>query len=128
LWSPDSKRIAFADIYGKLFVVTVADGSEVEVADDVYGQMFGYEWSPDSNHLVYRSGRDEKQGLWISDRFDSNAHRISEDGSDAFPRWSPDGTKIAFTSTRSRSFDVWVMDLDIDDLRAELGLPARPRK
>jgi tricorn protease len=53
LWSPDNKRIAFSDKDGKLFVVTVANGAEVEVADDIYGQMFGYEWSPDGGHLAF---------------------------------------------------------------------------
>jgi tricorn protease len=102
LWSPDSKRIAFADIYGKLFVVTVADGSEVEVADDVYGQMFGYEWSPDSNHLafflnnqtgVFRifiwsvSGGDPRQVT--SDLFNSYA-----------PVWGTGGDYLFFISER----------------------------
>jgi LysM repeat protein len=67
------------------------------------------DWSPDSSQVVYRSGREGKQGLWVSDRFDSVQHRITDGGSDAFPRWSPDGKWIAFQREEEGNVDIYLM-------------------
>ena len=67
------------------------------------------DWSPDSHWVVYRSGREGQQGLWISDRFDSVPRRITEDGTDSFPRWSPDGKWIAFQRESGGNVDIYVM-------------------
>jgi Tol biopolymer transport system component len=67
------------------------------------------DWSPDSSHLVYRSGRNGDQGLWISDRYDSVPRRITDNGSDSFPRWSPDGRWIAFQREADGNVDIYLM-------------------
>ena len=43
---------------------------------EILGEQVG--WAPDSNQSVYRSGRDNKQGLWISncDDFRSHSHHL----------------------------------------------------
>ncbi len=53
VWSPDGGRIAFSDKDGGLFVVTVADRSVVEVANERYGQANDYGWSPRGGHLAF---------------------------------------------------------------------------
>jgi hypothetical protein len=74
-------------------------------------------WSPDSNRLVYRSGRENRQGIWISNRDDSGASNITNDGSDAFPRWSPDGRRIAFHRESGGNVDVYTMNVDGSNIR-----------
>ena len=118
-WSPNGKAIAWDAKPGGSYRIYF-DGEEdtdyeYQSAIEIPGEH--PDWSPDSNHLVYRSGRDEKQGIWISDRFDSNAHRISEDGSDAFPRWSPDGKQIAFQREAEGNVDLYVMNADGSNVR-----------
>ena len=75
------------------------------------------EWSPDSAQIVYRSGRDNKQGIWISNRDDSGAHNITSEGDDSFPRWSPDGKKIAFHRSSGGNVDIYVMNTDGSNIR-----------
>ena len=81
------------------------------------------DWSPNSDQLTYRSGRDGKQGIWISNRDDSGAHNITNDGSDAFPRWSPDGGSIAFHRDTDGNVDIYVMNLDGSNVRRLTDAP-----
>ncbi|MDH3815747.1 MAG: S41 family peptidase [Acidobacteriota bacterium] len=102
LWSPDSKRIAFSDIYGKLFVVTVADGAEVEVADDSYGQMFDYEWSPDSGHLAFSLNNETgvfRIHIWSASG--GEPHQVTSDLFNSYaPVWGTEGDYLFFVSER----------------------------
>jgi LysM repeat protein len=133
-WSPDGQSLSF---YGEEGVDRqLQDGTPVvfeglsngilTVSVDFYGEkgtdfevqsaveIMGEhpDWSPDGNQIVYRSGREGKQGIWISDRFDSVVNRITDDGSDAFPRWSPDGRQIAFQREADGNVDIYVMNPD----------------
>lgn len=80
-------------------------------------------WSPDGQRMVYRSGRDNKAGLWISNRDDSNATLITNDGSDAFPTWSPDGRTIAFSRTINGNTDIYRVNADGSDLQRLTDAP-----
>jgi len=102
LWSPDSKRIAFSDKDGKLFVVTVADGAEVEVADDSYGQMFDYEWSPDSGYLAF--SLNNETGVFRIHIWSASGGEPRQVTSDLFnsyaPVWGTEGDYLFFVSER----------------------------
>ena len=52
-WSPDGKRLAFSDKDGKVFVLTLADKSVVQVADEARGQVRTTTWSPCGTHLAF---------------------------------------------------------------------------
>jgi len=100
-WSPDSKRIAFSDIYGKLFVVTVADGSEVEVADDIFGGIFDYEWSPDSKYLAFSLNNVHGMSrvfIWTDG---GEPRQVTSDLFDSYsPVWCTEGNYLFFVSER----------------------------
>jgi tricorn protease len=101
-WSPDGKRIAFSDIYGKLYVVTVADGSEVEVADDVYGQMFGYKWSPDSGHLAFFLNNETRFfRIFVWSVGGGEPRQVTSDLFNSYaPVWGTEGDYLFFISER----------------------------
>lgn len=80
-------------------------------------------WSPDGQRMVYRSGRDNKAGLWISNRDDSNATLITNDGSDAFPTWSADGRTIAFSRTVNGNTDIYLINVDGSNLQRLTDAP-----
>jgi LysM repeat protein/Tol biopolymer transport system component len=111
-WSPNGYMITWdAKPGGSSYTVFFygEEGSDYEAQSAIQIPGEHPDWSPDSNNVVYRSGREGKQGLWVSDRFDSVAHRITDDGTDAFPRWSPDGKWIAFQREAEGNVDIYVM-------------------
>lgn len=99
-------------------------------AVDPTSQQFHFEipgeqasWSPDGEKLVYRSGRDNKAGLWISNRDDSNATRITDNGTDSFPTWSPDGKTIAFSRDINGNMDIYTISVDGSNLQRLTDAP-----
>ncbi len=52
-WSPDSKKIAWADKDLNLWWVDVSEKKPVKVDHGEYGEITNYSWSPDSKWLVY---------------------------------------------------------------------------
>jgi TolB protein len=74
-------------------------------------------WSPDSQKIVYRSGRDGITGIWISNRDDSGHTNITQGGSDSFPAWSPDGKTIAFSRDEGGDVDIYTMNVDGTNLK-----------
>ena len=102
-WSPNGDRIAFSDYLGRLMVVTVADGSEVLVADDIIGAIGDYEWSPNGGHLAF-SLRNEAgvSRLFIWSVADGELRQVTSDLFDAAnPAWDPDGDYLFYISERS---------------------------
>ncbi len=99
-WSPDDKRIAFSDKNGKIYVLGVDDKKLVEIADDDYGLVQDYSWSPDSAWLAYSlGGENDHRSLWIWSVADGKARRISDGTFDEeSPSWDPDGKYLYYLS------------------------------
>jgi tricorn protease len=83
-------------------VVTVADGSEVEVADDVYGQMFGFEWSPDSGHLaLFLNNETGIFRIFIWNVSGGEPRQVTSDLFSSYaPVWGTEGDYLFFISER----------------------------
>ncbi len=111
-WSPNGNMIAYDATHGgpdrRIYFLGTADNQQYNI--EIPGEQGS--WAPDSNQIVYRSGRDGKQGIWVSNRDDSGAHPITNDGSDAFPAWSPNGRKIAFHREAGGNVDIYLMNSD----------------
>jgi tricorn protease len=103
VWSPDSARIAFSDKDGKLFVATVADGREVQVADHIWGAIADYAWSPDGGHLAFSLANPAQVSqLSIWSVSDGRLRTVTSEYFDATtPAWSPDGSYLFYLSNRS---------------------------
>ncbi len=52
-WSPDSKKIAWADKDLNLWWVDISEKKSVKVDHGEYGEITNYSWSPDSKWLAY---------------------------------------------------------------------------
>ncbi len=101
-WSPDGARLALADKDGKLYVVTVAGKKVVEIADDRFGGIFDYAWSPDGGHLAFSMG--EHTGMRVLHVWsvaDGKVKRLTSEMFSSFgPAWDPEGKLLYFLSNR----------------------------
>ncbi|HJT80155.1 MAG TPA: hypothetical protein VJ719_03070, partial [Chthoniobacterales bacterium] len=61
LWSPDSKKLLWADRMQRLRFVDVTTKAVTEVDHDKWGEIQGYDWSPDSQWIAWT--RPEENGL-----------------------------------------------------------------
>jgi hypothetical protein len=122
-WAPSGEMIAFDAARGgpdrRIYCLGTADNQQYNI--EIPGEQAS--WSPDSNQIVYRSGRDGKQGIWISNRDDSGAHNITNEGNDSFPNWSRDGRTIAFHRDAGGNVDIYVMNTDGSNIRRLTDAP-----
>jgi Tol biopolymer transport system component len=115
-WAPNGEMLAFDATPGgnrRIFFLGTAENRQFDIQID--GEQA--DWSPDSKQIVYRSGRNNKQGIWISNPDDSGAHNITNEGNDAFPSWSPDGRQIAFHREAGGNVDIYIMNVDGSNVR-----------
>lgn len=114
--SPNGQMVAFDAKPGgdyRIYFLGTADNQQFRF--EILGEQA--DWSPDSQKVVYRSGRDGKTGIWISNRDDSGHTIISNGGSDSFPAWSPDGKTIAFSRDEGGNVDIYLMNIDGSNVR-----------
>ena len=101
-WSPDGKRLAFSDKYGKLHVLTIADKTLKEVADDRFGLLYDFAWSPCGQHLALTlSDANEFGSLYVWSVADSRLRRITDELTDeGSPAWDPAGDYLFYIARR----------------------------
>lgn len=101
-WSPDGKRLAFGDKDGKVFVVSVADGTVVEVADDSRGEVRDYVFSPDGQWLAFSmSDANGTRSLWIWGAGDGKTRRVTDEWwNETNPAWDPEGRYLYYLGDR----------------------------
>lgn len=107
-WSPDGKRIAYADKPAARWEVSVInpDGSGRQVLTEAMSSLHGLDgpvdWSPDSMRLLFQSDTNPFEArIYV---VDVNTRKIDAvtDGPwfDEAPSWSVDGKSAIFMSTR----------------------------
>jgi tricorn protease len=101
-WAPDGKRLAFSDKDGKLFVLTVADKKVVEVADDAFGGIGDYAWSPDGQFLAFSLGNfNGNNSVHVWSVADGKLRAVTDPMWNAqSPAWDPDGEYLYYLSER----------------------------
>lgn len=120
--SPNGQMVAFDAKPGgdyRIYFLGTADNQQFKY--EILGEQA--DWSPDSQKVVYRSGRDGKTGIWISNRDDTGHTLITDNGSDSFPAWSPDGRKIAFSRDEGGNVDIYIMNADGSNIQRLTDAP-----
>ncbi|MBN1995392.1 MAG: protein kinase [Anaerolineae bacterium] len=120
--SPDGQAVAYDARPGgdyRIYFRSLADNPLYRF--ELVGEQG--DWSPDGERLVYRSGRDNKQGLWISNRDDSGHINLTLHGTDSFPAWSPDGRAIAFSREVDGNMDIYTINVDGSNLQRLTDAP-----
>ncbi len=114
--SPDGKMVAYDARPGgdwRIYFLGTTDNQQFRF--ELVGEQA--DWSPDSQKVVYRSGRDGKTGIWMSNRDDSGHTQITSGGADSFPAWSPDGRTIVFSRDEGGNVDLYAVNVDGSNLR-----------
>ncbi len=120
--APDGTMIAYdGDRGGGRRIYFLGTDANQQFRYEIIGEQA--DWSPDSQKIVFRSGRNNQTGIWISNRTDSDYTRITTDGSDSFPTWSPDGQTIAFSRDSGGSTDIYTVNVDGSNLQRLTDAP-----
>src|SRR6266576_1528033 len=102
IWSPDSKKLLWADRLQRLRYVDVASKAVTEIDQDKYGEIRGYDWSPDSQWITW--SRPEENGgekVYLFSTVDKKPVTVTDDWYSASnPTFSDDGKYLLLTSSR----------------------------
>ncbi len=119
-WSPDSKKIAFADKTTTLYYVDIDTKTLTKIDKSGYDDITSYSWSPDSNWLAYeKTEKNRLSSVFLYSLKDKKIYRVTDyltnDGS---PVFSPDGKYLFFASMRdfNATMDSFDMNYTYNDL------------
>jgi hypothetical protein len=97
-WSPDGKRIAYADGEpgaADLFVVDV-EGGGVEPIVTGTADDLSPSWSPSGAEILFSSDRTGQSEVWAIELATGRLNQITADGGNTHPCVSPSGDKVAW--------------------------------
>jgi TolB protein len=134
-WSPDSRfllvssgRKAYDNVvahgddgdgWWNIYRLDVATGESMPLTSLTNASSGMADWSPDGSRIVFVSGRDGRQQIYMMSANGQNVQRLSDgEGNDWYPVWSPDGQFIAFSRSfgRASTMDIYRMHADGSDL------------
>lgn len=103
VWSPDSRRLAFADQSGPIFVFDIPSGRLTRADSEPWAEPTELAWSADSSWLAYtKTGANRLTAIW---RFDVATGARQPLTADAFnagtPVFDPTGERFFFISYRN---------------------------
>ena len=134
-WSPDSKKLVFADKSTRLFYVDVAQKKPVQIAQGEYGDINDYNWSPDSQWVTYaKPSENRNYVVYLYSLSTGKSTPVTTDASNsAAPDFDPEGKYLYFISNRDYNEVLGVYDFEfanpkaarvyIATLRADLPSP-----
>ena len=117
LWSPDSKKIAFADKHLNLYVVELAHPTPVRVAvapTEGFGQSsFDAAWSPDSRWLAYTNALPNfLRAAFVYDLTERRSRQITDGRSDVrYPQFDANGEYLYLAASTNTGLTSQGLDM-----------------
>ena len=116
VWSPDSKKIAFADKRLNLWYVDVDKGAPVKVDTNTFDfdeNDFAQQWSPDSQWIVYtRTLQNYLHAVVVYSLDSAKSNQITDGMSDAqYPNFDANGKYIYFTASTNTGLAAAGLDM-----------------
>ncbi len=101
-WSPDSKKLAWADKDLKLWWIDIKDKKPVLVDQGKYGEITNYAFSADSKWLAYDKNADTGYSIvYIYSLGDAKITPITTSMTNSYaPLWDPEGKYLYYLSDR----------------------------
>jgi Tol biopolymer transport system component len=114
VWSPDSRRIAFASNRTGTWQIYLmdADGTDVTLLNTGTGDATEPAWSPDGNRIAFVSGRKKNPDIWVVNLNGTGLQQLTIDTKiDVSPTWSPSVTnpQIMWSNGPGGQLDIWKM-------------------
>ncbi|HYT23931.1 MAG TPA: PDZ domain-containing protein, partial [Candidatus Polarisedimenticolia bacterium] len=102
LWSPNNKKLAWADKDLRLWYVDIADKEPVEVDRAKYAEIANYSWSPDSKWLAYdKQDENGNSAVQLYSLADKEITPITNSFTNSYsPVFDPAGKYLYFISNR----------------------------
>jgi Tol biopolymer transport system component len=111
VWSPDSRRIAFAsnrDGTWRIYAMD-ADGTDTTLVPTGTGDATQPAWSPDGTRIAFVSTRTGNPDVWVVNLTGSGLTRLTTDTKlDVSPTWAPNA-RIAWSNGPGGQLDIWSM-------------------
>jgi tricorn protease len=126
-WSPDSKRIAFADKHLRIWYVDVAGGKPVKIDTGLrggFGAATQLSWSPDSQWIAYtRDLESELHAVFLYSLTSHTATQITDGMSNAAnPVFDRNGKYLYFTASTNNGPSDAGIDLSSLDRTVNAGV------
>jgi tricorn protease len=101
-WSPDSKKLLFADKDLKLYYVDVESRKITEIDSTKIGEIYDYSWSPDSKWITYAKPNPNRfYSVFLYTLKDGKIFQVTEGFTDdSEPIFDPEGKYLYFFSKR----------------------------
>jgi len=114
VWSPDSKKLAWADKDLRLWYVDINDKKPVEVDRGKYAEITNYSWSPDSKWIAYDSQVVTNNSVvYLYSTVDKKSTPVTDELVNSIgPVWDPEGKYLCFFS--DRDFNELVGNVDFE--------------
>ena len=102
IWSPDSKKLLWSDRLQRLRYVDVASKAITQVDQDKFGEIRGYDWSPDSQWIAWsRPEENEGEKVYLFSTADKKPVAVTDEWYSASnPTFTDDGKYLLLTSSR----------------------------
>ncbi len=102
VWSPDSKKLAWADKDLRLWYIDIGDKKPVEVDRAKYAEIANYSWSPDSKWLSYdKQDENGNSAVQVYSLADKKITPITNSFTNSYsPVFDPAGKYLYFISNR----------------------------
>jgi tricorn protease len=139
VWSPDSKKLLFADKDVRLFYVDVDQKTPVFIDQGKYNDITQYVWSPDSRWVAYAKQEENTNStINLYSLVDKKiTPATSSFNNSSSPSFDPDGKYLVFLSERDYNEVLGVYDFEFANpkadrvylitLRVDLPSPFAPR-
>lgn len=116
-WSPDSKKLLFADKEARLFYVDVNEKKPIEIDQCKYSDLTDYNWSPDSNWVAYSKQLVNHNGvIYLYSLADKKITPVTTDASNSTnPYFDPEGKYLYFLSNRDFNEVLGVYDMEFSN-------------
>ncbi|HET7813906.1 MAG TPA: PDZ domain-containing protein [Candidatus Baltobacteraceae bacterium] len=119
VWSPDSKKIAFADKHMRLWYVDLEGSIEPALIDSNPYESFGaggynMTWSPDSRWIAYNRQLDNfLNAVFVYSLSEKRSHRITDGMSDSTnPAFDKDGRYLYFLASTNTGLTSNGLDME----------------